>query len=318
MSADLVKRGFVLFCSLLITSCASISGFPDRTGSVEVQLRDLRSKYFEPGAAKPGGKIAAYNAATSPAKRKKLRNEIVYNRLLAYDLQFSIFQEALYKEGIVSNLSLDILGLGLGSAGGVVTDATTSRILSALSGGISGSRASINKNLYFEKTLPALLSLMIASRETIKAQIYQGLEQDDATYPLGRAFADLERYYLAGSIPGAIAAVTEVAGKTKQAADIKIDQIRAKSFVDVAVQNRVSKLLDAVTDLPDGKALIILKDPPVKLTSGINAMMTASLGGKALKDISDDQAKMLLKRIVVMAGRKDEELKAWEAAIRAK
>lgn len=53
---------------------------------------------------------------------------------------------------------------------------------------------------------------------------------------MGRALADLERYLHAGSIPGAIAAVTEIAGETKAEADAqeradepsaRVDELRA-------------------------------------------------------------------------------------------
>lgn len=308
---------WIVFYSLvsIISGCASMRGFPERSNDVASQLRDLKSKYFHPDAAASGGKMTSYNSETDESRRKAIRNEIVYNRLLAYDLQFSVFQEALYQEGILSNLSLDILGVGVGAAGGVVTTATTSRILSALSGGIAGSKTAINKNLYYERTLPALLSLMIANREKIKAVIFEGLQQEDTIYPLGHALADLERYYIAGSIPGAIASVNEEAGKTQAAAQIVFEKVRDKAFVDVSAQRRIDSLLDAVDKLESGMARKILEKPPVKLSSSVKAMITGSRGPASLKDLKEDDAKSILKRVLVLVGRNKEGLDAWEAAV---
>lgn len=306
----------ILYISLLILyGCASTGGFPERTDNVESQLDDLKSKYFHPDAAQTNGKITIYNTATDANIRKLLRNEIIYSRLLAIDLQFSIFQEAIYKEGVVSNLTLDILGVGVGAAGGVVSNLTTSQILSALSGGIAGSKTAINKNLYYERTLPALFSLMIANREKIKIEIYEGLKLDDIVYPLGRGFADLERYYIAGSIPGAIASVNEEAGKKKAEATIEFKELRNKETTDAAIQGRINNLLDSVDKLNAGKALDILQNPPVKLSNSINTVITASRGTTELKALSDIQAKSILKRVLVFVSRSEEDLKAWEAAV---
>jgi len=309
-------RIILLICfSSALSSCASIGGFPERTDDVNSQLKDLQTKYFHPGASATDGKMTQYNSSTDAAQRKKLRNEIVLNRLLAYDLQFSIFQEALYKEGIVSNLSLDILGMGIGVAGGVVTKATPSRILSALSGGIAGSKTAINKNLYYERTLPALLALMIANREKIKVEIYTGSQQEDAVYPLGQAMSDLERYFIAGSIPGAIASVNEEAGKKQAEATIEFKAIRDKEYVDTAAQKRIDKLLDAVDKLASGKAAELLQNPPTKLSTATEAMITASRGNIALNALSNEQAKTILKRVIVLAERTETDLQAWEAAV---
>jgi len=309
-------KTILLICiNSTLLSCASIGGFPERTDDVNSQLKDLQGKYFHPGGSATGGKIDMYNSSTDPVERKKLRNEIILNRLLAYDLQFSLFQEALYKEGIVSNLSLDILGMGVGIAGGVVTQATTSRILSALSGGISGSRTAINKNLYYERTLPALLALMIANREKIKIEIYTGSQQEDAVYPLGQAISDLERYFIAGSIPGAIASVNEEAGKKQAQATIEFKAVRDKEYVDTATQKRIDKLLDAIEKLESGKALDLLRNPPTKISTATEALITASRGNVAIDALPNERAKTILKRVIVLSERTETELQAWEAAV---
>lgn len=315
----MIYRAVLLICmTSVLASCASVGGFPERTDDVNKQLDDLQATYFHPGTTSSGGKIAAYISATGADERKKLRNEIVHNRLLAYDLQFSIFQEALYKEGVISNLSLDILSMGVGVAGGVATQATPSRILSALSGGISGSRTAVNKNLYYERTLPALLALMMANREKIKAQIYAGLQQDDAVYSLGQAMADLERYFIVGSIPGAIASVNEEAGKKQSEAAIEFEEVRDNEYVDVAAQKRVDKLLDTVGSLASGKALALLQNSPVIRSSAVTAVINASLGKTKLEELKDAQAIEILKRVIVLSERSEADLNAWEAAVIAK
>ena len=90
-----------------------------------------------------------------------------------------------------ANLTIDTLGVVIGAAGAAVTGSDGSRVLSALSGGISGTGTAINKNLYYERTLPALLALMDAKRDEIRAEILAGMTLDQIAYPLGRALTDL-------------------------------------------------------------------------------------------------------------------------------
>lgn len=316
---------FIAFAlgAICISSCASTNGFPERPDQPSEALGELRKKFFPPDA----DVLAAYQASPDATKRS-YRDTVVYGRMLAFDLQFSIFQEAIYEEGVNLNLALDIIGLGLGGAGAAVMNAETSRILSALSGGITGSRSSINKNLYYEKTLPALIVLMEAEREKVKAEIIQGLSQEVDKYSLGQALVDLERYFLAGSIPGAVAAVAKTAGQTKKEAEDKLEIERTKAFADPAAQARVDNLLDLADALPVGSAWTILQNPPSNLDSYVSDAVRNRLGGNALGTpaaaarlsgaVNDNNAKQILKEVLVLIeDRSPENLSKWEAALRA-
>lgn len=163
-------------------------------------------------------------------EQRAYRDYVVHGRLLALDLQYSLFKEAFYREGLLESISVDILGVAVGMAG-VVTSGFDA-VVSTLSGGISGGGASLGKNLYYERTLPALFALMDANRDEVQAEILKGLTEDVAVYPLGRALADLERYLHTGSIPGAIAAVTALAGESTAKAQFEIRRRRASTSAD--------------------------------------------------------------------------------------
>lgn len=313
----------VLAASLFITACSSMQGFPDRAGDVDERLKQLAQNYFLPHA----DVLANYRELTSASARRAYRDDVVYGRMMAVDLQFSIFSEAIYEEGIATNLTLDILGIGVGVAGAAVTAAEGSRILSALSGGISGTSTSINKNLYYERTMPALMALMEAERDQIRAEIFGGLLQEDQTYSLGQALIDLERYYLSGSIPGALSSVTQQAGATKEAADAAMSTARDAAFVDVAAQSRVNSSLDLVSSLPPGAAWEILQAPPSELDSFVASAVRGRLGGTALADAggllggaaNDANAKEVLRMVLVLLqDRSEESFDKWNAAIAAK
>ena len=304
-----------------LTGCASTSGFSERPVSPKEQLNMLQEKYFLPAT-----NVLEQYADKSDQDKRAYRDEVVHGRLLTIDLQYGLFKEAIYKEGIVSNISLEILGVAMGGAGAAVSGATTSRILSALSGGISGSKTAINKNLYFERTMPALIAVMDAEREKLRAEIFEGLLQEHRAYTLGHALSDLERYLQAGSIPGAIKEVNKDAGETNQKAQEKFEIVREKQFVDTQAQKRIDELLDLVEELPQGASWDILKTPPSELDDFVKSSVKARLAGKDLsnaEDIlggtgNDEKAKQVLKMVLVlMDDRSPGNIKKWEAAMQS-
>ena len=307
---------------VLLSGCSSTRGFPERAEAVPDKLAKLREKFFLPNV----DVLHNYANKDDDQEQRTYRDSVVYGRLLALDMQYALFKRTLYEEAIVSNVSLDVLGLLAGVGGAAVTGADASRVLSSLSGGITGTRASINKNLYYERTLPALLALMDAERDRVRAQILSGLIQTTKVYPLGRALTDLERYLQVGSIPGAIASVTATAGETKTEASRELAIIRTKEFVDPSAQKRVRTLLASVDALKPGAAWEILKAPPSPLDSAILGAVRGRLGGTELNNAADllngegndGAAKEMLKMVVVMmANRTPENTEKWKAALLA-
>ena len=316
-------RNFSVFLLVLVlTSCASIGGYPNRPENTGEKLASLQKEYFLPNV----NVLTKYNSITDKEEQRKYRDEVVFGQLLALDMQFYLFKGAIYKEGISSNLSLDVLGVLVGAGGALTTNAGTSRILSALSGGISGTQTAIDKNLYYEKTMPALLALMDAERTTVRAEILEGLTQDTSKYPMGRALTDLERYFQVGSIPGAIATVTSIAGQKQSKAEETLTAVRTKDFVDPQAQERVKSAIESVDKLPVGKAWDILKSPPSDIDDFVASAVKARLGGVNLANAAgllggaanDGNAKAILKMVLVlMKDRSVNNITKWTAAIQS-
>lgn len=306
----------------LLNACSSTRGYPERPDKQSLKLQKLQEKYFLPSV----DVLADYHDPVKTPNQQVYRNKVVHGRMLAIDMQFQIFKQEIYGEGVKSALTFDIAGVLIGGAGAVVTNADASKILSALSGGIAGTSTAINKNLYFEKTLPALIALMDAERLKVRARIFKGLTQSTDVYPLGQALSELENYLEVGSIPGAIASLTAVAGTEKSEAEDEIEAVRTSQFVDPAAQKRINDTLNAIVAMPAGNAWEILKAPPSVLDSFVLTAVKARLGGTDLSGASailsgianDVKAKTILKMIVVLIeDRSEENLTKWQAAIKA-
>lgn len=208
---------FVLL-STLVAGCASLSGMPERTTSIEDELSTL-TVYFSPSV------ITVYQQQAGDAAKKTYRDEVISARIRAMDLNFNQFAQRISAESKKLNIGTDATVLLLGTAGAVSTVTSTQAILAATSATVTGVKSSIDKNAYYDATLIALLAQMQANRKKVLVNIYSGMEMNVNAYPLMRALVDLEDYFQAGTITGAVNEITKQAGIQKSAADDKITEI---------------------------------------------------------------------------------------------
>jgi hypothetical protein len=105
----------------------------------------------------------------------------------------------------------------------------TKAALNSASAAVTGAEGAISKELYYQRTLPALISQMEANRTIVKVNILKGIKQSDADYPLVQAYVDLESLKNAGGVPLAISNVTQAASDNKAKADEILGNITLKS-----------------------------------------------------------------------------------------
>lgn len=190
--------------------------------------------------------IKNYEAAAGDT-RLQLRNTIVLSRMRAYDITFSNFRRRLAGDGNFVTTGGDLALLVLGGLIATTGGATTKAALGAASAGIAGAQGVINKDLYFQRTLPALLAQMDANRTQAKLAIVSGLQLSDVEYPLQRALVDLDGLRDSGSVPSAIGSITQTAEQSKADAQKQLEFHRDTEFLTTrddrqAIAQRIEKL----------------------------------------------------------------------------
>jgi hypothetical protein len=155
------------------------------------------------------------NGADDEARRMALRNRVIAVYVAAMDARYAEFRRALAKETRSGNFGLDVAALGLGGLGSLAKGAANE--LSAASAFLAGSRASLNKEIYFEKTLPALVAVMDANRIKARGAILSHIHDPTIDYPLELAYADLANYELSASLDNAVQQLTTEASKKVEA-----------------------------------------------------------------------------------------------------
>lgn len=291
-----------------LCGCVGLKQFPETSKDNNAALATLDKDYAD-------ALQEIYGLAGSDApKAKSIRNRMIETRMAVIDAYFREFQAGLVQENVKLDFGTSVFGVVVGAAGSLVHE-TASQILSAVSGGLAGAQAAYGKSVLYDKAMSALLAQMHAARKTIQAQIYQRWGQDLDGYPMWMARTDLEAYYFAGSLPGAIIA-TAADAKTKegQADTILLRAISPKSassemFVTRSVLGNTIDGLDATK----AKALV------AKIATGfpeIKPFVDAQYPSATQKaDADGSKAKTVLKRAVVLTVRSPEDAGKWHSAI---
>jgi len=212
----------VIICQAL-ASCSSVQGFandPENSSSVLTSLSD----YFDPKWE------VQYYSESDAVRRQGLRDEIVAARMRAYDIEFDDFVRSLYGESNLVDAGGGLVVTAIGAVGATSGGLAAKSALNAASSGITGAQGVISKDLYYQRTIPALIAEMDADRNNAKASILLGLKQSDSNYPLVQAYADLENLKNAGGIPRAISNVTGAASTNAQQATLALQVVSNTSY----------------------------------------------------------------------------------------
>jgi hypothetical protein len=163
--------------------------------------------------------------------KKQCRNELVDCRIRAIDLAFVDFERSLNEESNAFNFSSDVTIETL-TAAATLLSGTSAKILSALAGIGTGAKTSIDKNVYYTKTLPALMLTMEATRSKKLTDIRLREKEQIDTYSLDAALSEVDSYYSAGSIPAALIEISATAGNTKSTSDLEREKATTSDTKD--------------------------------------------------------------------------------------
>lgn len=188
------------------------------------------NKYIDPAQY-----FSTYNAETDPKKKRYIRNEIINAHIFIIDLYFYKSSQMTSLGRTTLNLGSDLAVLGLGIAGSVGPAATAKNVLSPIISGITGAKTPIEKNVFYEQTMPVLISKCEALRQVRFNEIDKKMDLGIDQYPLTAALSDLEQYFQAGTIPYALVQITATAGaQAEKAKEETTNRMEVKILQDEA------------------------------------------------------------------------------------
>jgi hypothetical protein len=298
----------------LTSACSTFTGYPKSAQNDKTEIA-ANAPYFSAAVRVNEDDPDPANTKRGGLTRQQYRDAVVYGRISVIDIRYFEFQKALTaaNNGLATGADLTVLLLnGFGATTGA---ASAKAALAAASGGVVGTKATINTDLFYQKTLPALLTQMNAGRQKQLVVIKTGLGKSLDEYSLGEALNDVQNYYIAGTLPSAIEQVTSQAGASLSSANNALDIIRSDSFtkngpVQADLLERVS-ILTAVQALAAEK---IMKPKLAERTSTFQQLIKNQF--PSLDNISDGAtAQKLLKSWVVLDDRTAAYQKEWTDAL---
>lgn len=153
---------------------------------------------------------------------QQARNLILKKLMFLADQNFMKYSINLNTGKGISDTASDVVFLGISAAATATTSAQAGRILSGIAAVLAGANASVEKNLFLEKTIPALISEMETQRALVETDIIRNLDYSVERYSLIDALRDFLRYYKAGTLTYAARSLTQAADERNTQAQIQL------------------------------------------------------------------------------------------------
>lgn len=193
----------LLLLSISASGCVTISSGPTPIFDSSKTFNKETTDYY---AIVPGGTAS-----------KQQRNDFISARMYAIDLEYSDYYARLLKERQLGGSALDASLLGLTAATTIVHGEAVKTTLGAISTAVAGAKTDIDQDVYMAQTLQILMTAMDAQRLAIRNRIDGNMKKlDPADYTSWRALTDLDDYYRAGTLAGALTYLASTTGQNAQ------------------------------------------------------------------------------------------------------
>lgn len=145
-----------------------------------------------------------YFAQLTDGQRVTYRNAIIDARMYAIDLNYFTYEANLTHERQEADFATASSTIALTAASVLVGPVQTKNILTGAAGAITGANQAYDDKVLLNKTMQVLQTQMRAERNRVAIKIYRSMQLSAASYTLGMAMSDVEDYYRAGTMTGAL------------------------------------------------------------------------------------------------------------------
>lgn len=251
-----------VLAGLALSGCTTVRGSQDAPAAFASPRKMIR---FDQALSEYGQRTGA--------SREVYRDWVIDLYLGETENQYRRFKQQLNSADRGSALAGDLLLLGLSGATALAGAGAVDE-LATVTAVATGARATIDKRLFFDRTMPAVIAAMDARRASIKAEIATRRKLPDDQYSLGEALDDIHRLVDAGNINVAVEQIT---------ADAKADKVAAEARLAKIVEG-CTKATRATADMNTEFRTFLMEDPAreVSRTAAAATLLEATAAdGKA-------------------------------------
>lgn len=231
----------MLVAGLALAGCAGLNGVQEQVSEKDVAVTSC-----------PSPDQLTNFASADVSKRNGLapadyRNAVIGACITAANQKFTEYTSHLRWESTGTDLGVGLSVLTLAGLGAVGNGAKNA---AAATQGLLGAGALINKDVFYDKTLPAIISAMNINRNLVLQKISKGLRESAEDYTLNDAGQDFWTLQNASNIDSAIAQMTNVTKQTEDslATNIELPPIHFTPVDNstLARRNAVLAKIDAI------------------------------------------------------------------------
>lgn len=234
-SLPTARLAVVLLMALASSACSSLRGTPVRYQDTAAIVTAIELTPAE---------VAELAVTSDRVERNRLQNKA----LAVIDLQFHAFVRDLAADRADSSALLAGTTLGASTAGAFVESVKAKTNYALLAAGLVGAFGIVDKNYFYEKTVPALVAAMRAARATVLLRIRQGQGVVLEDYDGVSALQDLEDYYAAGTVLAAITEVTASAEARTAEAMAEVRALEVPTDAEIARRKTLSQAIFGIKD----------------------------------------------------------------------
>ncbi len=165
------------------------------------------------------------------------RNKILYDLIFLINDHYDRYELSRY--ATVTGLSFggDVATLGLDTAATAVGGAGVKTILTAISAGIGGTKIAAQRDFLQNQNIALLIQKMRQLRQEVYTRMQAHMKSPESDYPLEAGFLELQQYFHAGTLIGAMQALSNETGAAQLITEARDAQnVRAQALVTAAAE----------------------------------------------------------------------------------
>lgn len=293
-----------VFLMAVLSGCTAFQGYPERPTPLATDFHELHDSIA----------AARITECLGQAESLACRNKFIAARMYAIDIRFSEFEEKLFRQTRESGFAATLATLGLTTAATFATNGA-SQVLSGIATFIIGGREAFQKEVLAERTVIAIHTAMRARRAQVRLRLRNGLRLSTDQYPVTAALADLNDYYEAGTILGALIGITETVGAEAKQAEERLLQLAPLSKASFEPEPTALRqaLLAKVDVLSKDATITLVTTPPAPINDDMR-QQAETIDPSNQRQRNERVAKAVLKAWLSQ-GVKVEDYSKWAAAM---
>lgn len=225
----------LLVLAVAATGCSTLRGMPVRYQVADdiVEKIDLKAE-----------EMAQLAVSDDASERNRLQNKA----MAVIDQRFYAFVRDLAADRADSSAAVAGTTLGASTAGAFVESVKAKTNYALFAAGVVGAFGIVDKNYFYERTVPALVAAMRASRAKVQLRVKQAQSERIEQYNGVAALQDVEDYYAAGTLLAAISDLTSRAEAEASATLADVRELVVPTDAEMDRRRDISQAILGVTD----------------------------------------------------------------------